>query len=62
VKFTLAITSEDPKHLIPYGTHLFELVVRARETWNLRACPGLSQSVPLQIGGQLPTWEEGWGQ
>lgn len=47
---------------IPYGPHLSELASRAKGTWNLRACPGLNQSAPPRTGGQLPTWEEGWGQ
>lgn len=47
---------------IPYGPHLSELAVRAKGRWKQRACPGLSQSSPLQVGDQLPTWEEGWGQ
>lgn len=49
-------------HGIPYGPHLSELAARAKGMWNPRACPGLSQSAPLQIGGQLPTWEEGSGR
>lgn len=49
-------------HNIPYEPYLSELAVRATGMWNLRACQGLNQYAPLQIGGQLPTWEEDWVQ